>query len=353
MASRNVPRRPVVYWAPLLGGNPYQQLLDDALRRRGAETRPMSSLSIRDLLLNRTQPPATILHLHWIEYLIRRPAPRGLLRPSMMLRATHLTVTLILARLRRVRTVWTLHNIAPHNMVFPHLERLLFRLTYSLVDEVIVHSDRAAEAVQATYGGSHVTVACHGHYVGIYPPSQRGGANTRAALDIPQDAVVLLAFGFVKSYKHIPELIRAVRSVDRPDLHLLVAGSCPHTSLRSEIHVAAECDGRIHLLLDYIDEKCVADLHLAADAGVLHYIDDSFSSGALMLALSLGLPVIVPAGSTAADLVSWPLVQPFANDDLASTLRRVQRVDPALRLDARTAALSHGWQEMADAVLGP
>jgi hypothetical protein len=95
----------------------------------------------------------------------------------------------------------------------------------------------------------------------------------------------------------------------------------------------------------------VAELHAAADAAVLHY-GDVFSSGALMLALTFGLPVVAPAGSTAEELVAAPALEAYERDDPADAMARMATGDQAARAAvARRTAEAHPWSAMADGLL--
>ena len=323
-----------------------------ALQRRGARPFARTAPSIVELLTAGGTEGVDVIHLHWVEHLLRRPAPRGLWRPAMALRAVHLLFALWLARRRGVRTVWTIHNIAPHDTAFPALERWLMPRVAGLVDVVLAHSEHAAAKIRTTYARPDVAVAFHGHYVGSYPEPRRERSEVRAELGVPQNAVMVLCFGFIKSYKRIPELVRAVRAIARSDLHLVVAGGCSDDTLHAQILEAAGDDDRVHLRIGFVPDDVVAELHHAADAAALHY-RDVFSSGALMLALSMGLPAIAPADSTATEIAPVPVVRPYARDSIAPALAELSPTDDALRRRARETALGYTWEAVADAVLGP
>jgi glycosyltransferase involved in cell wall biosynthesis len=162
---------------------------------------------------------------------------------------------------------------------------------------------------------------------------------------------VLLAFGLVRPYKQIPELIAEFGKVADPGFRLLVAGRPLDEQMRLRLQAAGAEDPRVVLRLERIPDAEVAELHLAADAAVLAY-RDVFSSGALMLALSHGLPVIAPAGSTADELGGLPEVRLFAPGQLAAALAASAPAGAAARRSAVHGAERHGWGEVATKVLG-
>ncbi len=90
--------------------NPYNDLLYTAIREAGAEVQEYSSWP---LLLSHWD----ILHIHW---------PESLLETKSWLHArwSEAKYLGLLDRVRRhgTRIVWTVHDLKPHDLVFPALE---------------------------------------------------------------------------------------------------------------------------------------------------------------------------------------------------------------------------------------
>jgi beta-1,4-mannosyltransferase len=315
-------------------GAPYLRLLHSALARAGVEivTRP----SLRAALDGK---PLDAVHLHWLEYLIGGDRARAYVRGLRLAGA--------LRRLRRsgTRVVWTVHNLRPHERRHRRLEDHVARATLRCADNVVVHSPYAARRVAETYGGAgKLAVVPHGNFIGFYPPPSRSRAQTRAALGLAEDAFVYLIFGQLRAYKRIPEALRAFRSLPDPDARLLVAGAPHDAALRAQIEAAA--DERVVLRLGHVPDDEVAELHAAADAALLPY-RQVFSSGALLLALSLGLPAVVPAEG-ADDVAGPPATQPFEEGELLAALAAVRVGDPDRRRRlALEAADRYDWDAIA------
>lgn len=340
---------------PLVTGSPYQQLLDDALTDAGADVTAVHRPTIRWAL--RAAPESNILHLHWLDVIIgahsQRPqgpvcALRQLL--AQMVRAVSLVICVWLARTRNVRVVWTVHNLMPHDRPHRWLHRLLRRRIAKMASTVTTHSQHAAALVEATFGRPDVVVAYHPSFIGYYPPPRRTRLLTREQLGIPASAYVVLAFGMIREYKRVPALIQAFRSVSDPDARLLVVGRVWSDDLRRRVEAAAEPDRRVILRLGFVDDDDVEEIHRAADIAVLGY-DDIFSSGALMLALSASLPVVVPAGSTAVELGGPPAILPFKRGQLGVTLADVVAARATCGHEALDAARRHTWDHLAEVVL--
>jgi beta-1,4-mannosyltransferase len=319
---------------------PYLRLLHGALAERGVKVLDLGSV-------REAGPTAhvDVVHLHWLEYLVGGGRLRSLVRGVRLAAA--------LRRLRRSRTrlVWTVHNLRPHDRRNPFVEELVTRSALRNADAVIAHSGYAARRMAETYGsGRAIEVVPHGNFVGFYPPSSRSRAETRAALGLPPDAFTFLIFGQLRRYKRIPEAITAFRTLPDPDARLVVAGAAGDESLRAELAQAAAGDARAVLRLEHVPDEGVAELHEAADAAVLPY-RQVFSSGALLLALSLGLPAVAPwEGST--EIAAPPALEPFEEGRLPDALRAIRRGDPAeRRRAARAAAGRFDWEPIAERTL--
>jgi beta-1,4-mannosyltransferase len=337
-----------VLMAPADGGNPYQRLLAEALARRGASARAASRLSLREVL--RARSGADVVHLHWLEFVIRSTDPGRWAGLLSVVRAGHLLLALLVARARRIRVVWTVHNLQPHEARRRWLDRLVGKLVGRCADTVLAHSRHCADQLAARLGRT-VEVAYHGNYVGGYPPPRRDRRECRLALGIPADAHVFLAFGLIRPYKRIPDLIAEFVSLADPRLRLLVAGRPLDGGVRREVEAAAAGDERVILRLDRIADAEVAELHLAADMAVFAY-RDVFSSGALMLALSQGLPVIAAENSTAVELGGPPAIQAYPPGGLGGALAASSPLEAGAGERALSTAERYGWEAMAARVLG-
>jgi beta-1,4-mannosyltransferase len=333
--------------APVLAENPYQQLLERELERLGARFEHPPALTARWALRTR----AAVLHLHWLEYVTGSHAVERLHSARVALRTARLLTVLGVLRARRVRLVWTVHNLRPHEGTYRRFDLAIARIVARRADAVIVHSRHAAALVRRAYGVREVTVAHHGGYEGRYPVDGLDRAEVRRRLGLPAEAHVVLAFGLVRRYKRLPELIAAVRSLPDPDLCLVVAGRAVPAQLEAAVRDAAADDPRIVLRLGHVPDAQVAELHAAADVAAIAY-GDVFSSGALMLALSLGVPVVAPADSTADELARPPAVQAYHEGGLAAALARSRAVEPATaRQAALEAAARYPWSAAAATIM--
>jgi glycosyltransferase involved in cell wall biosynthesis len=274
-------------------GNPYIDQLNDALRGHGFEIEPLT----RRALLERPD----VVHVHWPEALVRweRPAAVAVLDVAKVLGG------LWLARRRGTRVVWTGHNLGPHEPVRPLLMAVFLRGFGASTDVVVSLSESASVALRERFewlSGRPVVVIPHGHYRDVYdaPPSREVA---RGRIGISSELPVFLLMGQLRRYKRVPELVRAFEAGFAGRAHLLVAGAANEPGLARELTEQADLGAGTTLRLGRVPEAEVPVLHGAADVVVLPYASGStLNSGAAILALSLGRPVVVPDSGAMREL---------------------------------------------------
>ena len=177
----------------------------------------------------------------------------------------------------------------------------------------------------------------HGSYIGVYPQG-RSRSEARSELGLPQDSFVFLCFGELREYKEIDLLLAAFASVSLPDARLLIAGNAKDPSVGLDVSAASATDSRILTMLGFVPENQIFELFHACDAAVLAR-GDGGTSGSLILALSMGLPVVAADLPTVRELThdgeaGW-LFQPHDASSLRAALDRAG-ADPS---EARTRGL--------------
>ncbi|WP_428194572.1 glycosyltransferase, partial [Deinococcus saxicola] len=152
----------------------------------------------------------------------------------------------------------------------------------------------------------------------------------RQQMDIPPQVTVLLAFGGTRHDKGSDLALEALALLP-PHVHLLVAGSA-HAFDAEAFRERGERLGladRLHLHLEYIADEDVEGYFLAADACLLPYRRYfAGQSGPLIIAASLGLPVLAADVGVLAEMVElYSLGALFAPEDPAALARCVQEFD--------------------------
>ena len=328
--------------------NPYLRLLYDHLEARGFEVercRPTVSWLIA------ARRRVGILHLHWPEGIYRAsrgPRPlRGLLSWINLVRFAVLLTT---ARALGFRIVWTVHQMLPHERCYGPLDRCAVRLLVAAANLLLVHDDETRRQLESSFPiRAPIRKIRHGSYVGAYPAG-RSRAEMRDALGLDDRTVAFLAFGEIRAYKGLDLLLEAFTRATDARAALIVAGHPREPEVAKSLQAAARSDPRILLRLELIPERHVAELYQAADVAVIARSDGG-TSGALILAFSMGKPVVTArAYEELVGTAGW-FFEPADVESLAETLHNAAGDRAALvtkQHAATTIAEGLAWPPIAD-----
>jgi glycosyltransferase involved in cell wall biosynthesis len=275
------------------GDNPYVLRLNTALRRLDLTIEPASFKRL-------ASGKYDIWHLHWPERAVAHPS-----FARAVARSIRLLALLLLARARKVRIVWTVHNLRSHERPHALLEKAYSTLFPRLVDGFLCLSESSrAEVLHQVPALRHKPgfVTRHGHFRDDYPVAE-DPAKTRALLGISSDQRIILYVGTIRGYKNVPHLIETFRSAPLARAKLVVAGKPFEDGIGRAVRLAAEGDGNVQLLLKRLAPQEIANYLAAADLAVLPF-DEILNSGSAILCLSFNLPVLVPRKGSMAELQS-------------------------------------------------
>jgi beta-1,4-mannosyltransferase len=263
--------------------NPHAALLARELIALGAEV--VDWTPVQALLR-----PGDLWHVHHPDTVVYR---RSLARSAF--EAITFLGLLWLARRRRARVVWTIHDLGSNDGLHPRLEAWFWKAFILGLDAFICLSRSsktlALERFPALLDRPGQIVP-HGHYRDAYPRTL-ARATARQRLALPAEATVLLHFGLMRPYKNVPQLIRTFRAMPGGDAYLLVVGRPFDQAIEHEVRAAAQGASNVRLHLRWVPPDDVQTFFAASDLVVLPY-RRILNSGALMLALTFGRPVLVP-----------------------------------------------------------
>lgn len=329
-------------WSLTTSGDDYSNCLYPALRAAGADVRD-GVWSGRWLL--RHIDRGDVICLHWPSFLYYdEAAPVG-----TWVSLTRFLVLMLLVRARGGRIFWIAHNLYPHNGgrgVRAH--RVGRRIVVALCSWIGVHSDAAATRIRAEFvvRSARIVRLEHGNWVGWYR-NEMSREEARRRLGVAPDAFLFLFVGLCKEYKNLVHLVHGHKQV-QDDSRLWIAGLFQSRAYFDKVQAAAAGSDRITIRNGRIASEDMQVYLNACDVVVLPYTE-ILTSGAAMLALSFGRPVLAPRLPSLEELVNSDcgvLYDPVADGALTRAMRTVQsqRFDSARIVDH---ALQFTWERSA------
>jgi glycosyltransferase involved in cell wall biosynthesis len=193
---------------------------------------------------------------------------------------------------RRVKTVYLIHNVLPHeNRVW---DRQFARFALGPAAAFIVQAPTQRERLLELLPQAQVHFCNHPVY-GRFGKKVISKAEARQYLGLPSDVPVFLFFGIVRPYKGLKYLVDALSRSDK-SIHLVVAGEFWENVALYEKQIASlGLTKRVTLLNKYIPNEEAHILFSAADALVAPYVGGT-QSGVVELAFGYGLPAVLTDG---------------------------------------------------------
>jgi beta-1,4-mannosyltransferase len=338
--------------------NPYLLLLYEELERHGFQAVTDGELRLGWLWQSRGR--IDLLHFNWPQGLYRHQrGPARLRRPLSWVKLALFGARLVAARALGYRIAWTVHQVYPHDTTNRLLDRAAGIILANACDVILAHDESTAKTARADLGRAcrNIQIVPHGSYVGVYP-LERTREAVREEHSIPAAAFAFLCFGELRRHKDVDLLLEGFAKASLPEAALIVAGSPTDADVARQLVEAAAADARVKPLLRFVPTEEVAELFAASDAAVVARSDGG-TSGALVLALSLGLPVVVADRPAYRELIQgeragW-LFDPGNVDAVSLALERAAADAGAARAKGReAAAIAAGlrWPEIAARTAG-
>jgi glycosyltransferase involved in cell wall biosynthesis len=260
-----------------------------------------------------------------------------------------------MCRPREVRTIMMVHNLLPHER--RPFDGVLTRYVMGATDAYIVQSGAVREDLVRLEPNARFLEVPHPVYNVFGDPIPKGEA--RASLGLPADSPLLLFFGFVRRYKGLDTLLRAlpaIRAALDPPPRLLVLGEFYEgreetAALVRELGLA----DAVTIVDEYVPDEMVGRYFSAADAVVLPY-KSATQSGIVQIAYQLERPVICTdvggLGEVVRDGETGFVVPPDDPGALAEAVVRYQRdaCETGFMQRIRVEKRKYSWDRMAKAV---
>lgn len=264
--------------------NPFQHLLYQSIEKDGqvnvVEFNPKQLLSIKG---------KRVLHIHWPDVFLS--SAKG---ARFWLKLVFLRGLFVLARLRNIPIVWTAHNLKrTGQQQGDKLDKLFWPWFSRRIDGVIFmtkSSKSKAESVFSRFNSVPNAVIPHGHYSPIISHTLRD--SPPAANSQP----VILFFGSITNYKNVHKLLKAFVALPAQTAQLHIKGKMskksPDTELLNVLEAAPESVKQAIFYEDrFLDDDELFTAISDSELVVFPY-SDVLNSGAAILALSVGRPIL-------------------------------------------------------------
>jgi len=327
--------------------NGYTVCFHAALQRAGLELH-RARWSGRWLLSNVRR--GDVISLDWPSFHYYHP----LARPAMWLNVVRFFIIMLALRLRGATIVWTAHNLYPHDGGRAEPAHRVGRyIVTRLASLVGVHGQSSAAEVQREFGvsSSRLVLLEHGNWVGFYPNTVTREA-ARATLNIAPGAFVFLFVGMCEPYKNLEHLIHSHADLQDDSL-LWIVGHFRSAAYYEQVTQAAALSAlaqQCTIRNEFVPSENLQLYLNACDVVVLPY-REVLTSGAAMLALSFGRPVVAPRMGTLEELLTdecGVLYDPRSDAALADAMRtaRMRRFSAQAIV---TRAQQFSWDRSAQA----
>lgn len=246
---------------------------------------------------------------------------------------------------KNVKVIFLCHNIIEHEPAC--WKTVISRKVLSKGNMFIVHSRADAERLRDLI--PKASIILHPHPIYKQFPAPKKNLVRRARLE-------LLFYGFIRQYKGLDILIKAMGLLENEDVFLTIAGEWwgKRATLRNMIK-KAKLNDKIEIIDRYISEDETAELFFRADVIVLPYRSAS-GTGVVSLAYRYGKPVIATAvgglPEVVSDGVSGYVVRPDDPLALSEAIHKFLNLSSSkMKEGVETVAKNMTWDSLAEIIL--
>ena len=257
---------------------------------------------------------------------------------------------------KKTKVLALCHNVLPHEG-FP-MKETLSRAVLRKCSAYIVHSKKDEEDLRKLVRDPLCIRTVHPTY-NHFKKRNLSREEARKELGIPENEEMLLFFGYIREYKGLKHLIRALGEIwkARPKTRLYVVGDFFENNKEEYLQLIRDCgaDDGITLVDGYLPDDQVEPYFAAADICVLPY-ESATQSGVVQIAYSFELPVIVTRVGGLPEVVqdgkTGYVIPPKDENALAAAVIRFFSEDKAdiFREGIREEQTKYSWERMTENV---
>lgn len=262
----------------------------------------------------------------------------------------------ILAKcLKNTKKLFVCHNVFPHER-FP-FDRRLTKMTLKKGDYYIVQSKQDEEDLKTIIQEPIYERTVHPTY-NVFKFDNLSKERARQLIQIKQKDKVLLFFGFVREYKGLQYLIKAMAKIKGKieNLKLLIVGDFGNDKQNYlDLITENEVEDVIEIYDGYIPDREVEKYFIASDLVVLPY-KSATQSGIVQIAYGFNKPVIVTNVGGLPDVVidgkTGYVVEALNPDKLAEAIVRYFENDMEQEFveGVKSEAYRFSWDRMVEVI---
>lgn len=253
--------------------------------------------------------------------------------------------------------VFVCHNILPHER-FP-FDKWLTKMTMRRGRHYIVHAEEEAEALKKVIRRPDYAVTPHPTY-NVFQFENMSKGQARERLGIEAGTKILLFFGYVRKYKGLGYLLKAMPMIlqKEENIQLWIVGEFgknqeEYSSLIEELGIQKW----VKTVASYIPDREVEKYFAASDLVVLPYISAT-QSGIVQIAYGFEKPVVVTRVGGLPDVVENHVTGYVVEPENAQELARAVidffegKKEALFTENIRKESYRFSWERMREAVGG-
>ncbi len=261
------------------------------------------------------------------------------------------------------KVIFICHNVMEHERAWTGwLKKKIAHLVLKRGDYFILHSSHQQRQLARLlkHNMKPSRVSPHPHYQ-IFNKNRYTREESRFILDIPPDRKVILFFGFIRKYKGLEFLLKAIPLVKTyaPDILLLIVGEVwghkRHADYYTGLIEGLGIEQNVCFFNRYVPNEAVELYFKASDFAVLPYVDGS-GSGILQIAYGMDRPVVATHVGAFEEVVldgkTGLLVPPGDEHRLAQAIIKMYSSDclKAMEREIGLYKKRFAWSEMVECI---
>ena len=253
--------------------------------------------------------------------------------------------------MKNIKKMFICHNVFPHER-FP-LDRFLTKLVLRQGNCFVTQSKLDTENLLSIEKNAQYIEAVHPTY-NVFKFENMSKKRAREILDISQEESVLLFFGFVREYKGLKYLLKAMKLLKQSEkqFRLLVVGDFGDDR-QDYMDLIKQCNiqDMIEIYDGYIPDREVEKYFAASDLVVLPY-ESATQSGIVQIAYGFEIPVVVTNVGGLPDVVqnnyTGYVVPPKSPEALAEKIEEFfsERKGNEFIKNIKQEAYKFSWEKM-------